>query len=202
VLLVAVRLRSTADIVKALVHLLDLRGKDAISGTAIQVAVDGVLSMASPGHGTEMSPSTSQLQDRQGAARVTRELLQVLARATTMVSSDASLWDAYAQLHAHLNDKESKLKAAECRQKQIRALSSSQGWKTEKTDFRTMVEATIDFATAALESGDETLIYAAKMHVASLMHQTQDDFSTDDAFTALTQARKAIEVKDLTIMIR
>jgi tetratricopeptide (TPR) repeat protein len=201
VLLVAVRLRSPADIVKALTHLLDLRGKDAISATAIQAAVDGVLNMGSPGQSTEMSSKTIQLQDRQTTARVARELLQVLARATTFVSSDAYLWDAYARLHSHLDDKNSKQKAAECRQKQIRALTSRQEWKNEKNDFRIMVEATVDFASAALESGDETLIFAAKMHVTSTMNQTQDDFSTDEAFIALARALEALTIKDSTTSI-
>jgi tetratricopeptide (TPR) repeat protein len=193
VLLIAVRLRSTSDIVKSLTRLLDLRGKDAVSASAIQVAVDGILHQENGALDADEALLYDDKNARAVASKIARELLQVLARATTLVSSDASLWEAYARLHAHMPDRQSKRKSAECRQKQIRVLLPMQGWKSEIADFCAMVEASSKFATTALESGDEGLIYASKMHVDSVLCQAQHEFSSDEAYKNLMQTRAQLE---------
>jgi tetratricopeptide (TPR) repeat protein len=202
VLLVASRVKSSPDIVRALDRLLELRGKDAVVAHPIKIAVDEIIRMArnapegAIGSATKDNTQAVSSDERVVAGRTCRALLGVLARATTLVSSDPAIWDAYARLHEVVPGPDSRRKVVECRQKQIRCLMSNGDWKREVPSFRSMAAASFGLATAALHTGDKSLGHAAKLHVKSIITQTEDDFGDVDAFLLLIEANTALAVSE------
>jgi tetratricopeptide (TPR) repeat protein len=193
VLQVATALKASNEIVAAMGNLIELRGKEAVSAAPLAVAVEEVIRMATaPQGGSGDDAASASADDRAKATQTCRSLLQLLARATTLVSSDAAIWAAYARLHDVAPGKESRRKSADCRQRQIRTLLSRRDWTLESNAFRVMASATLAFATAAAASEDGGVIHAAALHTASVIMQTQDSFGTNDAFEMLREARAAL----------
>lgn len=188
VLLVATDLRSAAEIVRALDRLLDLRGKDGVQARAISVAVDCVIERLSA-EPPQQGESEQAAADRKKVAATTcRSLLAVLSRATTLVSSDPAIWEAYAKLHAAVPGHEAQRKAAECRQRQLRALMSDSDWRYDVKDFKKVARATYEFASHALSSSDAATENAARLHLQSVMTQCAEDFGSLPAFDILRDA--------------
>jgi tetratricopeptide (TPR) repeat protein len=188
VLTVATTVRAADEIVMAMGRLLELRGKDAVSSAPLLVAVDEVIRNAT---GCPVSGESTE-EARADASRTCKALLQLLARATTLVSSDSSIWAAYARLHDIVPGKESRRKSAECRQRQIRTIMAKSEWKSEPGAFHVMATASLAFANTAVDSEDDALVYAATLHVKSVMSQTKDSHGMSDNFNLLRDASVAL----------
>eukprot|EP00173_Palmaria_palmata_P003056 Plantae.Rhodophyta-Palmaria_palmata.ctg3179.p1 GENE.Plantae.Rhodophyta-Palmaria_palmata.ctg3179~~Plantae.Rhodophyta-Palmaria_palmata.ctg3179.p1 ORF type:complete len:463 (+),score=122.47 Plantae.Rhodophyta-Palmaria_palmata.ctg3179:22-1389(+) len=195
VLRMATELKASSEIVLAMSQLIELKGRDAISAAPLLVAVDEVIRIASSP--SEPEPGSNEPavtpEDRASASSTCKSLLKLLARATTLMSSDPSIWAAYARLHELVPGVESRRKSADCRQRQIRTLISQRQWKSEASEFEAMAVASLAFAKAAADSQDGDLIHAAKLHITSIMSQSEDSFRMSDAFELLREAKFELE---------
>lgn len=183
IVIIATELRSSLDIVRGMERLLELRGKDGILTDAIGVAVAEVIRMS----------SSENPEDKAIIRSVCTRLLKVLGRCTAVVSTNASVWAAYAELHELTNDAESKQKAFDCRLKQVRSLIAYGDWKVEKNAFRHMVVACDAMTRDAKETQQEANIRAAQMQTDSILEQTVNNFKDDDGYVRLTQARQRLD---------
>lgn len=177
VLLLATELRSSLEIVRAMERLLEIRGKAAVASEPIGVAVSEVIRMS----------SSDTAEDKALIGPVCRRLLKVLGRSTALVSTNPSIWAAYSELHELVPNAGGKRKAFDCRLKQVRSLIAHAEWKTEPSQFRHMVFASVKLSKDAIDTGDMICVRAAKLHVESLIEQTSKDFSSNTAFLRLRQ---------------
>lgn len=192
VLTVATAVRSSDDIILAMGKLVELRGKDAVSAAPLLIAVDEVAQVISAPMDASAVDEESARDARANATGTCRSLLQLLARVTTLVASDPLIWAAYARLHDLVPGKESRRKSAECRQRQIRTLMAESAWKSEPRSFQAMADASLAFACACVDSEDNNLIYAATLHVKSVIAQTHDLLGTSEHFNILREAEVAL----------
>lgn len=180
VLLLAMELRSSSDIVRAMDRLLDIRGKDGVNEKAIGLAASEVIRLS----------SSSTEEDKASAKFVCERLLNILGRCTSLVSTNATVWAAYAELHELVPGVGSKQIAFDCRLKQVRSLIAIGEWKREIRMFRHMAIATDALVKNAMESENSLNVRAAEMHVKSVIEQTQQDFLLDEGFTRLKEAER------------
>lgn len=186
VLTLATELRSSLDIVRGMERLLELRGKDGIVTDAIGVAVAEVARM-----------STSEISGEKGNAKhISKRLVKILGRCTALVSTNASVWAAYAELHELVADKESKQKAFDCRLKQVRSLIALGDWKVEKNVFRHMAIACDAMVLDAIDSFKQDNIRSARLQIDSVMEQTIETFKEDEGFARLMKSRRKFESGD------
>lgn len=184
VVTLATKSRSSLDIVRGLERLLELRGKDGVVTDAIGVAVAEVIRMS----------TSDDTEDKANVGPVCRRLLKILARCTAVVSTNASVWAAYAELHELVpEDGESKQKAFDCRLKQVRSLIAHGEWKTEKNVFRHMAIACDAMTKDAIESSREGNVRIARLQVDSVLAQTIETFKGDVGFTRLTEVRRHLD---------
>lgn len=195
VLTVATSLKSSDDIILAMGRLIELRGKDAVSAAPLLIAVEEVVdSVNESGKEGLTAPESegSAGTHCSDATRMCRSLLQLLGRVTALVSSDPLIWAAYARLHDLIPGKESRRKSAECRQRQIRTLMADSTWKGEERAFQAMAVASLAFANVSVDSEDDSLVYAAQLHVDSVILQTKEHLGASEHFLLLTDAEKIL----------
>lgn len=177
ILSLAAETRSSLDIVRSMERLLDLRGKDGVVAEPIGVAVGEIIRMT----------SSEDAEDRSLAGPVCRRLLKILGRCTALVSTNPSIWAAYAELHELVPDAGGIQKAFDCRLKQVRSLIAHGQWRSDRYEFRRMALASDALAKDAVQSQNELSVRAAKLHLQSIIEQTKDDFKDDEGFLQLTQ---------------
>lgn len=182
-LIIAVELRSGRDMVLAMERLLDLRGKDGVVSEAVEAAVTEVIRMS----------GSADIEDKAFASSVTRRLIKILGRCSSLVSTNASIWTAYAELYEAVPSAGGKQKAFDCRLKQVRALIAKGDWRREIREFRHMVIATDALVTNAKLSENNLSVRAASLHVSSVIEQTKEDFKKDDGFTRLVELDRSIK---------
>lgn len=182
ILLLATELRSCNDILHAMNRLIDIRGKDGVYAPSLGVVVAEVIRMS----------SSSDAEDKALVGPVSRQLLKVLARSTSLVSSNPSIWAAYAELHELLPSREDKQRAFECRLKQVRSLIAHEQWKTEVSALRHMALACDALAKDALETRNALNIRAASIQTKSIIEQTKQDYQENDGFQRLLRVREAL----------
>lgn len=177
---VATEIRSCLDIVRAMERLVELRGRAGVIAASLGVAVSEVIRMS----------LSDNAEDKAMFKSVWKRLLRLLGRCTAVVSSDASVWAAYAQLHEVVPDVQGKQKAFDCRLKQVRALMASGIWKSELNEFRHMVAACDAMYRVALASGSDENIRSTKMQVDSVLNQADDHFRDNDSYVQLQHLRQ------------
>lgn len=173
--LIATEIKSSLDIVNSMERLLELRGKDGVASGSIRVAVAEVIRMS----------RSNDPQEKVLVEPVGGKLLRILGRCTAMVSTNPSIWGAYSELHENFHFAGGTQNAFDCRLKQVRSLKARDHWKSTRSEFFHMVEATDALIRNALQSEDKTNIRAAKLHLQSVIEQTNDDFHDDDGFEQL-----------------
>lgn len=184
-LMLATEIRSSPDMVRAMERLLEIRGKDGIVAESIGVAVAEVVRMT----------GSEDVEDKARVGPVCRKLLKVLGRSTTLVSTNPSIWAAYAQLHELVPSAGGKQKAFDCRLKQVRSLIAQAQWKSNLRDFRHMVLASESLAQDAVLTENSLNLRAARLHLRSVIEQTSEDFLQDEGFSRLQEAERSLEVQ-------
>ena len=182
-LMLATEIRSSPEMVRAMEMLLQLRGKDGIVAQSVGVAVAEVVRMT----------ESQDVEDKARVGPVSRKLLKVLARSTTLVSSNPSIWAAYAQLHELSPEAGGKQKAFDCRLRQVRSLIAQDQWKSELRQFRHMALATDSLVRDAVLSENSLNLRVTQMHVKSVIEQTSADFLHDEGFSRLEEAKRILE---------
>lgn len=182
VVVLAMELRSSMDIVRGLERLLDLRGKDGIMTDAIGVAISEVSRLL----------SLDNSDEKANVSHLCKRLLTLLGRCSALVSTNASIWAAYAELHELMPDVESKQKAFDCRMKQVRSLVAHGDWKSERKDFRHMAIACTHMVTDALDSSIDNNIRSARLQLDSVIDQTIESFKEDEGFARLVEIRRKL----------
>lgn len=182
VLMLATELRSSADIVRAMERLLELRGKDGVEAASLGVAVAEVIRMT----------SSDDIEDKALVGPVCRKLLKVLGRCTALVSTNPSVWAAYAELHELVPAAGGAQKAFDCRLKQVRAIVAHAEWKSDRRAFRQMVVASDALARLAIRTENELNIRAARLHIKNSIHKTSADFQNDEAFLRLQEVEQLL----------
>ncbi|CAN8071987.1 unnamed protein product [Agarophyton chilense] len=183
VLLLATELKSCYEILKAMDRLMDIRGKEGVSTQSIGVVVTEVIRMS----------SSSDLEDKAIVGPVSRRLLKILARCTSLVSTNPSVWGAYAQLYELLPSNEDKQRAFECRLKQVRSLVAQGEWKSELASLRHMALACDALSENALSTKNALSIRAARIQTKSVVEQTKQDHDGSDAFQRLVEIQNTLE---------
>lgn len=183
VLLLATELRSCNYMLQAMDRLIDIRGKDGVCAPPLGVVVAEVIRMS----------SSSDAEDKALVGPVSRRLLKVLARSTSLVSSNPSIWAAYAELHELLPSREDKQRAFECRLKQVRSLIANGQWKTEVPALRHMALACDALAKDALGTRNALNIRAASIQTKSIIEQTKQDYQENDGFQRLLQVQDGLQ---------
>ena len=72
------------------------------------------------------------VQSKPHSNRFMQQLLEILTKSTSKVSSNAELWGVFARYYSCLNDVDMVF---DCRQKQIRATRVT-GWHTDEEKFK------------------------------------------------------------------
>ncbi|KAI0562258.1 Tetratricopeptide repeat containing protein [Gracilaria domingensis] len=183
VLLLATELLACPEILRAMDRLMDIRGKEGVSAQSIGVVVAEVIRMS----------GSSDPEDKAAVGPVSRKLLKVLARCSSLVSTNPSVWAAYAQLYELLPSNEDKQRAFECRLKQVRSLVAQGEWKTELTALRHMAIACDALGVNALSTKNTLSIRAAKIQTRSVVEQTRQDYHDCDAFQRLVEIQNSLE---------
>lgn len=162
------------QIIQALGALVELRGREGVSSYAISLAVDEVVELG----------SKDSEEDLYKSASLSRQLLQVLGRASGIVSTDPAIWNAYARLHAFAGSAE---KEFECRQKEMRALTatSARRYNSEYEAFRLVARAGINMASASKRFGNDEALHSSRLRLKSLLAATEPNFSEEPLFTEL-----------------
>ncbi len=184
VLTLATETKSTSEALRAIDHLLELRGRDANISRSLIVAVESVVDGARSGDKDERALAASQC----------RQLLKVLGRATSTVSTNAEVWEAYAHVHELVPGAGGVEKAFDCRLKQVRAIKVDETWKRDIRTFRKMVVSTTALCDTAKAVGEEGVVKIARQHVRSVMEQTAYDFKDDAGYLRLQQLLKDLGV--------
>lgn len=179
VLLLATELRSTIDILRAMERLLELRGRDAVVDRPLSVAVNEVGRLA----------SSAKKEDHAEAAPLAKRMLAVLGQATSMVSTNAAVWGAYAELHELVPNTGGARKGFECRLKQVRSINAKAEWTREHRGFRDMIMGSVALCSDAITVGDMYCLRAAASHVESVLQQTSERFGEDAGFAQLKQVQ-------------
>ena len=182
VLTLATETKSTNEALRAIDKLLELRERDANISRPLIVAVESVVRGAQSKDKDERVIASSQC----------RQLLKILGRATSTVSTNAEVWEAYARVHELVPGTEGMRKAFDCRLKQARAIKVDETWKRDVKAFRRMVVATTALCDTAKSVGEETVLKNAMQHVKSVMEQTVDDFKEDAGYLRLEQLVKEL----------
>lgn len=177
---IATEIKSCLDIVRAMERLVELRGRAGVIAASLGVAVSEVIRMS----------SSDDAEDKAMFKSVWKRLLRLLGRCTAVVSSDASVWAAYAELHEVVPDAQSRQKAFDCRLKQIRALMASGFWKSERNEFRHMVAACDAMYRVALASGSDENVRSTKMQVDNVLNQAGDHFRDHESYAQLQQLQQ------------
>lgn len=178
VLMLATELRASSEMVRAMERLLELKGKDGVKEASLGVAVAEVI---------RMTPS-EDIEDKALVGPVCRKLLKVLGRCTALVSTNPSVWAAYAELHELVPAAGGAQKAFDCRLKQVRAIEALGEWKSDRLKFRQMVLASDALTRVALRTEKELNVRAARLHVRNSIDKTSADFRGDEAFSRLQVA--------------
>lgn len=186
ILTLSTEIRSSLDILRSMERLLELRGKDGVSAKSIGVAVAEVIRMS----------GSNDIEDKALVGPVSRRLLKVLGRCTALVSTNPSIWAAYAELHELNPEKSSAQRAFDCRLKQIRSLIAHAQWKSDQREFRHMALASDSLAKNAIRSQNSLSIRAAILHLKSVIEQTKEDLREDEGFFRLQQVRDLLELQD------
>ncbi|CDF40144.1 unnamed protein product [Chondrus crispus] len=181
-LMLATEIRASPEIVRAMEVLLQLRGKDGIVVESIGVAVAEVIRMM----------ESDDIEDKAHVGPVCRKLLKVLGHSTTLVSTNPSIWAAYAQLHELVPVDGGKQKAFDCRLKQVRSLVAQDKWKSELRGFRHMALASDSLVRDAILSENSLNLRAARLHLTSVIEQTSADFLQDEGFSRLQAAKRSL----------
>lgn len=181
-LMLATEIRSSTEMVRAMERLLELRGKEGIVPESIGVAVAEVIRMS----------DSEDVEDKARVGSVCRRLLKILGLSTALVSTNPSIWAAYAQLHELVPAAHGKQKAFDCRLKQVRALIAQAKWKSNIQDFRHMTLASESLARDALLTENSLNLRAARLHLRSVIEQTADDFLQDESFSRLKEAQRLL----------
>lgn len=189
VLTLATETRSTMDILRALERLLELQGKDGVAAQPIGVAVAEVIRMS----------SSEDAEDKALVGPACRKLLKVLGRSTALVSTNPSIWAAYAELHELVPSAGGVQKAFDCRLKQVRSLIAHGRWKSEVREFRHMAIASDALVKDALATGNSASIRAAELHLASVIEQTSYDFKEDEGFLRLLEVSDSLHSEGSTV---
>lgn len=181
VLVLAVELRSSSELVRAMERMLELRGKDGVEEEGISVAVEEVIRMS----------TSEDMEDKAMVGDVSKRLLRVLGRCSVLVSTNATVWEAYAKLYEIMGD-EGVQKAFDCRLKQVRALVAHGNWICDRLIFRKMVVAMQSLVEDGIKTGMETNKRTAKLQVESIMEQTELVFRRDDGWKQLEEVIKLL----------
>ena len=185
VLTLAMEIRNSLDLVRAMEMLLELRGKDGVVAEAIGIAVEEVIRMST----SERDEDVAIVGD------VTRRLLRILARCTVLVSTNAAVWAAHAQMYELLCGEEGVQKAFDSRLKQVRSLIAHGDWKRDEREFRRMVVAVQAMATDAVNSQNEANVRAALLQATSISEQSSLDFGDDDGWKRIERYVNMLRAK-------
>lgn len=177
VLTLATELHSTLDSLRALERLLTIRGREAVIARPLCRVVEDVIRLA----------RSSNKDERAEAGVLCRRLLKVLGQATTIVSTNASVWEAYSELHALVPQAGGAQKAFDCRLKQVRVLVGEGEWNRTKLAFRQMVVASITLSELAMQVAERTVLRSAELHMQSIIEQTKADFKDDVGFERIQE---------------
>eukprot|EP00177_Eucheuma_denticulatum_P000700 GFKZ01001263.1.p1 GENE.GFKZ01001263.1~~GFKZ01001263.1.p1 ORF type:complete len:1101 (+),score=144.18 GFKZ01001263.1:386-3304(+) len=186
ILTLSTEIRSSLDIVRSMERLLELRGKDGVVSESIGVAVSEVIGMS----------GSNDIEDKALVGPVSRRLLKVLGRCTALVSTNPSIWAAYAELHELNSEKESAQRAFDCRLKQVRSLIAHAQWKSDRREFRHMALASDSLAKNAIRSRNGLSIRSATLHLQSVIEQTKEDLREDEGFFRLQQVQDLLKSQD------
>lgn len=181
-LILATEIRASLDIVRAMERLLELRGKDGVAAYSIGVVVSEVIRMS----------GSDDAEDKSLVLPVCKRLLKILGRSTSLVSTNPSIWAAYAELHELVPKVASMQKGFDCRLKQVRCLIAHANWTRERVAFRHMVIACDALCKDAVASGNKLNVRAARIQVQSVVEQTHKDFRSDEGFERLTAAQATV----------
>lgn len=179
---ISMELKSCLDIVRAMERLVELRGREGVVGEPLGIAVSEVIRMS----------SSTNTEDKATVKSVSRRLLRLLGKCTAVVSTNASVWAAYSELHEIMPDAQSKQKAYDCRLKQIRALIAHGMWKSEMNEFRHMVAACDGMTRVAISSGSPDNIRATMMQIDSVLGQADERFHEDGDYSRLQEMREKL----------
>lgn len=180
---IATEIRSCLDIVRAMERLVELRGREGVVAEPLGTAVSEVIRMS----------SSTNAEDKAMLKSVCKRLLRLLGKCTSVVSTNASVWAAYAQLHEVMPNADSKQKAFDCRLKQVRALMAHGNWKSELNEFRHMARACIAMSQIANTSGSADNVRVALSLIDSVLSQANDHFHGDEAYADLQHTRQTLE---------
>eukprot|EP00172_Hildenbrandia_rubra_P002962 Plantae.Rhodophyta-Hildenbrandia_rubra.ctg4240.p1 GENE.Plantae.Rhodophyta-Hildenbrandia_rubra.ctg4240~~Plantae.Rhodophyta-Hildenbrandia_rubra.ctg4240.p1 ORF type:complete len:377 (-),score=63.83 Plantae.Rhodophyta-Hildenbrandia_rubra.ctg4240:1401-2531(-) len=181
-LTVAATVKAPLQIISAQEMLVDLKGKEHIRPNTLLVALKTIIDMA----------RSEKEDERRVAGKLCKRLVQLLGRITTLVSSIPAIWRAYAELYESIPLDHGPRKAVECRQKQLRALTSGGEWSSEYEQFERVAAAASSLAQDTISYADQGARGSAKMQIANLLSRSKEAFEGRPAYSILEAAHRKL----------
>jgi len=185
VLTLAIQTRSLTEGLRALERILELRGRDANLGKPLKILAMEVLD----------ETRSKDEASRKEALPLCKRLIRILGKSTAIVSTDAAIWEAYAEVHELLRDDDGIRKGFDCRLRQVRVLRNEGTFRRSLPAFRKMVIASITLCDRCVEVGDISLMKLAEMHGESILEETKDEFGKDIGFRGLQKSTTEVKEK-------
>jgi len=121
--------------------------------------------------------------------RYLSRLQQVLSKVTTVVSSNANIWNICARIEKVYG---TKSMVVDYRQRQMRALQTL-GWESEKIQFEKVVQGVKLLVESYLDEGSSQSLFSATLMVNGILKKTEKYFSDHSLYQELQNELKHIQ---------
>lgn len=121
---------------------------------------------------------------------VHKQVKEYMSRLTSIISNDPALWHVYSFYYERLGNVE---KAAEYRQRQVRAVSSAGGWEHDSLKFQDLVGAVERLIRNQVQLQDKNPLHSTILSIRSWLRRSQDILGASDDWKKLQQILKTAE---------
>ncbi|KAE9045399.1 hypothetical protein PR003_g2349 [Phytophthora rubi] len=122
-----------------------------------------------------------------------KQLAMLFGRVTSIVTSDAKVWQVYAHFNDGLEGRADK--ARDCRLKQCRALQVA-GWEREEQKVKDLCSAASHLAQDYLAEGTKKALYSCRLYVRGVLKKAQVDFAELEAVKTLAAALDEVNARE------
>ncbi|KAJ8906369.1 hypothetical protein NDN08_002862 [Rhodosorus marinus] len=173
-LLASIAANAVRQMIQAMDALQEIRGREGVSAEGISAAIVEI----------ERLGESGEDDDGRQTADLARRLLNVLGRASALVSTEPAVWNAYARLHELGGDHGMVL---ENRKKEMRSVlaRASQNYASDLQLFEIVARAAMNLGYSAIREGSEDAKLSALLQVNSIVTASETNFADTDYFRDL-----------------
>jgi Tfp pilus assembly protein PilF len=122
-----------------------------------------------------------------------KQLAMLFGRVTSIVTSDAKVWQVYAHFNDGVEGRADK--ARDCRLKQCRALQVA-GWEREQQKVEDLCVAASRLAQDYLDEGTKKALYSCRLYIRGVLKKAQVDFAELESVKSLAAALDEVNARE------